>query len=208
MWAKEKKKKKKRACDRSWSDRWEENQALKTKPKKKRLEDQGVLCLREVQPLGWREPIGDAGAVVMGELCLELLGELETRWGLEVGKADSRCRLFCPGLAVTKEESHGNSFAWIQGVEDHWVCVAGIVLIWDGLEFYILTMNNRQREVTNTAARSRGSRGARFWSWETIKLLEQNIGRTLHDINQSKILYDLPPRITEIKDKNKQIGPN
>ena len=35
---------------------------------------------------------------------------------------------------------------------------------------------------------------------ETIKLLEENIGRTL-DINQSKILYDPPPRILEIKDK-------
>ena len=30
---------------------------------------------------------------------------------------------------------------------------------------------------------------------ETIKLLEENIGRTLHDINQSKILYDSPPRV-------------
>ena len=34
---------------------------------------------------------------------------------------------------------------------------------------------------------------------ETIKLLEENIGRTLNDINQSKILYDLPPRVMEIK---------
>ena len=36
---------------------------------------------------------------------------------------------------------------------------------------------------------------------ETIKLLEENIGRTLDDINQSKILYDLPPREMEIKTK-------
>ena len=35
----------------------------------------------------------------------------------------------------------------------------------------------------------------------TIKLLEENIGRTLNDINQSKILYDPPPRVTEIKTK-------
>ena len=36
---------------------------------------------------------------------------------------------------------------------------------------------------------------------ETIKLLEGNIGRTLNDINQSNILYDSPPRVTEIKTK-------
>ena len=34
---------------------------------------------------------------------------------------------------------------------------------------------------------------------ETIKLLEENIGRTLDDINQSKILYDPPTRVMEIK---------
>ena len=36
---------------------------------------------------------------------------------------------------------------------------------------------------------------------ETIKFLEENIGRTLDDINQSNILYDPPSRITEIKTK-------
>ena len=36
---------------------------------------------------------------------------------------------------------------------------------------------------------------------ETIKLLEENIGRTLNDINQSKIHYDPPPRVMEIKTK-------
>ena len=36
---------------------------------------------------------------------------------------------------------------------------------------------------------------------KTIKLLEENIGRTLDDINQSKILYDPPPRVMEIKTK-------
>ena len=36
---------------------------------------------------------------------------------------------------------------------------------------------------------------------ETIKLLEESIGRTLDDINQSKILYDPPPRVMEIKTK-------
>ena len=36
---------------------------------------------------------------------------------------------------------------------------------------------------------------------ETIKLLEENIGKTLCDINHSRILYDPPPRILEIKAK-------
>ena len=36
---------------------------------------------------------------------------------------------------------------------------------------------------------------------ETIKLLEENIGRTVDDINQSKVLYDPPPRVMEIKTK-------
>ena len=36
---------------------------------------------------------------------------------------------------------------------------------------------------------------------ETIKLLEVNIGKTLSDINHSRILYDPPPRVIEIKVK-------
>ena len=36
---------------------------------------------------------------------------------------------------------------------------------------------------------------------ETIKLLEESIGKTLSDINHSRILYDPPPRILEIKAK-------
>ena len=35
----------------------------------------------------------------------------------------------------------------------------------------------------------------------TIKLLEETIGRTLYDINHSKILFDPPPREMEIKTK-------
>ena len=36
---------------------------------------------------------------------------------------------------------------------------------------------------------------------ETIKPLEENIGRTLDDLNQSKMLYDPSPRVMEIKTK-------
>ena len=43
---------------------------------------------------------------------------------------------------------------------------------------------------------------------ETIKLLEKNIGKSHSDINHSRILYDPPPRILEIKGKSKQMGPN
>ena len=41
---------------------------------------------------------------------------------------------------------------------------------------------------------------------ETIKLLEESIGKTLSDINHSKILYDLPPRVMEIKTKTNKRG--
>ena len=36
---------------------------------------------------------------------------------------------------------------------------------------------------------------------QTIKLLEENIGKTHSDINHSRILYNPPPRILEIKAK-------
>ena len=36
---------------------------------------------------------------------------------------------------------------------------------------------------------------------ETMKLLEENIGRTLSDIHYSKIFHDPPPRVIEIKTK-------
>ena len=36
---------------------------------------------------------------------------------------------------------------------------------------------------------------------ETIKFLEENIGKTLSNINHSRVLYDPPPRVMEIKAK-------
>ena len=36
---------------------------------------------------------------------------------------------------------------------------------------------------------------------ETIKILEENIGKTLSDIHHIRILYDPPPRVMEIKAK-------
>ena len=42
---------------------------------------------------------------------------------------------------------------------------------------------------------------------ETIKL-EENIGKTLSDVNHSRILYDPPPTVMGEKSKNKQMGPN
>ena len=41
---------------------------------------------------------------------------------------------------------------------------------------------------------------------ETIKILEENIGRALSNINHSKILYDPPPRVREIKTKVNKWG--
>ena len=36
---------------------------------------------------------------------------------------------------------------------------------------------------------------------ETIKLLEENIGKAFSDINHSRILHDPPPRVIKIKAK-------
>ena len=41
---------------------------------------------------------------------------------------------------------------------------------------------------------------------DTIKLLEENIGRTLYDINHSKILFD--PFLFGNENKNNKMGPN
>ena len=38
---------------------------------------------------------------------------------------------------------------------------------------------------------------------ESIKLLDENIGGTLYDINHSNIIYDPPPRVTDIKTRIK-----
>ena len=43
---------------------------------------------------------------------------------------------------------------------------------------------------------------------ESTKFLEENIGRTFDDINQSKILYDPASRVTEIKTEVKKVGPD
>ena len=36
---------------------------------------------------------------------------------------------------------------------------------------------------------------------DTLKLLEENIGKTLFDINHRKIFFDSPPRVMKIKTK-------
>ena len=43
---------------------------------------------------------------------------------------------------------------------------------------------------------------------ETVRLLEENIGRTLSDINLSNTLFDQPPTVIKTKNKNRQMGPN
>ena len=41
---------------------------------------------------------------------------------------------------------------------------------------------------------------------ETVKLFQENLGSTLFDINCSKILFDPPPKVMEIKKKNSKWG--
>ena len=43
---------------------------------------------------------------------------------------------------------------------------------------------------------------------DAIKLLEENLGQTLSDINDSNIFSGPPPKGTDSKNKNIQMGPN
>ena len=61
---------------------------------------------------------------------------------------------------------------------------------------------NEIRTLPNTIHKnnSKWIKDLNIWP-DSIKLLEENIGRTLYDINHSKILFDPPPREMEIKTK-------
>ena len=45
-------------------------------------------------------------------------------------------------------------------------------------------------------------------SHDTMKVLEENIGRKISDIPCSNVFADLSPRAREIKEKTKQMGPH
>ena len=70
------------------------------------------------------------------------------------------------------------------------------------LDSYMYKNEVRTFPNTNTKINSKWIKGLNLRP-ETIELLEENIGRTLDDINQSKILHDLPPKVIEIKTKVK-----
>ena len=53
----------------------------------------------------------------------------------------------------------------------------------------------------HTKINSKWIKDLNYLNPETIKLLEENIGKTFSDINHSKILYDPLPRVMDIKAK-------
>ena len=68
------------------------------------------------------------------------------------------------------------------------------------LDSYVL--KNEIRTLPNTIHKDKFKMDSnQSVRWETIKLLKENIGDTFASINKSKILYDPPPRVTEIKTK-------
>ena len=74
------------------------------------------------------------------------------------------------------------------------------------LDSYVL--KNEIRTLPNTIHKDKFKMDSNLSvRWETIKLLKENIGDTFASINKSKILYDPPPRVTEIN-KSKQVRPD
>ena len=68
-------------------------------------------------------------------------------------------------------------------------------------EHWIATYKRMKLEYFLTPYTKINSKWIKNLRPESIKHLEENIGGTLYDINHSKILYDPPPIIMEMKTK-------
>ena len=71
---------------------------------------------------------------------------------------------------------------------------------WENCSTTCVTMKLKHFLTPYTKINSKWIKDLNVWP-ETIKLLEESIGKTLSDINHSKIFYDPPPGILEIKAK-------
>ena len=78
------------------------------------------------------------------------------------------------------KDSHFKKWCW-----ENWTATCKTMK----LEHFVTPYTNSKR-IKDLTVRS-----------NTIKILEENLGRTLDDINQRKIPYDSPLRVTEIKTK-------
>ena len=65
----------------------------------------------------------------------------------------------------------------------------------DTMEIFLFILLNEQTKINSKWIKDLSVRS------DTIKLLQENIGRPVYDINHSKILFDPPPRVMEIKTK-------
>ena len=80
-----------------------------------------------------------------------------------------------------------------------WAAVSGVAQSWTRLK-RLSSSSSRTLSNTCTKINSKWTTNLKVRP-ETIKLLEENIGKTLPDINHSRILIDPPPRILEIEAK-------
>ena len=79
---------------------------------------------------------------------------------------------------MTRKDSLFNKWCW-----ENWIATFKGIKLENSLTLYTI-LNSKWIKDLNVRP-------------ETIKLLQENIGRTLDNVNQSKMLYDPSPRVTE-----------